>query len=115
MIGNSKVFDSIFPQSPDDKNPAILESKLIDRVFGWAEVVKNIARFLVLFFQRWSHEDLIIQGTSLESGNKQGQIALYEWSKRVVSQWLTTSTEVKDMSSQEAPRTEEEGEELLLV
>jgi NAD(P)-dependent dehydrogenase (short-subunit alcohol dehydrogenase family) len=88
MIGNSKVFDSIFPRSPDEENPAILESNLIDRIFGRAEVVSNIARFLVLFFQRWSHEDLIIQGTSLESGNKQGQIALYEWSKRVVSQWL---------------------------
>jgi NAD(P)-dependent dehydrogenase (short-subunit alcohol dehydrogenase family) len=85
LIGNSRVFDTVFPQDNDKPNPII---SFISRFVHREKFVKAFATYIVMLFQRWSHDDLIFQKNSYESKNEEGQIALCEWSEQAVSQWL---------------------------
>ena len=57
--------------------------------FGWRDGFTDFMGKILLFGQRFTHEDFIIQRGSPESFCKNDEIdALYKWSKREVSTWL---------------------------
>lgn len=114
LIGNSKVLDIVFPQDNTEPNP-ILSLDVVDVLFGREKVVKAIAAFAVLIFQRWNHDDLILQKCSFESLNKQGQIALYEWSESAVREWLTNKEKQDDEQMNVEPECDDDLPELLVV
>lgn len=109
LIGNSKVLDFVFPQTNTKPNP-ILSMDIVN-VFGREKIVKAIATFAVLIFQRWTHDELILQKCSFESLNETGQVALYEWSKDAVCQWLNEQVTEEKVNEIES----DDDQELLLV
>jgi len=80
-IGNSKVLGWIF--TGNNKPNPVLTSDIVV-TYGREKLVKLVASVIVLIFQRWAHEDFILQDNSFESLNQKGQVKLYEWSLRAI-------------------------------
>jgi NAD(P)-dependent dehydrogenase (short-subunit alcohol dehydrogenase family) len=112
LLGNSRVLDFVFPQDNENINP-ILSLDLVGYL-GREKVIKTISIFAVLIFQRWTHGSILLQNNSYEAMNRSGQLALYEWSGEVVSQWVKAApgTIEENINQQEGAGGEEQ---ILLV
>mmetsp|Transcript_23353 Transcript_23353/g.57460 ORF Transcript_23353/g.57460 Transcript_23353/m.57460 type:complete len:502 (-) Transcript_23353:898-2403(-) len=91
MLGNSRVFDTVFPQNNDRPNPVMT---LLSQWFDREKWVIAFASYIVLLLQRWGHNDgegdaPIFQKTSYECRmNLKGQQQLYEWSELAIAPFL---------------------------
>ncbi|CAJ1968868.1 unnamed protein product [Cylindrotheca closterium] len=91
MLGNSRVFDTVFPQNNDRPNSVMT---FLSRCFDREKWVMVFASYIVLLLQRWGHNDgegdgPIFQKTSYECRmNLKGQQQLYEWSELAIAPFL---------------------------
>jgi len=82
FIANSRIVEYLYPTT-------ILSSNLITNQLKWRDALTDFASVILLFFQKYTHEEFIIQRTSPESFQDKQQInKFYEWSLREVQQWL---------------------------
>lgn len=66
-----------------------LTSNLVTHKLGWRDFIADILAAVLLFGQRYTHSDFIIQKTSPESFNDENKRAeFYQWSRKEVSRWL---------------------------
>jgi len=121
LFGNTRVLDRWSGWDSDDDGvklappltepSALLDSNLIEKWFGGRAIFcQTIARTIILFLQRFGHEELIIQPTSYECNNVIGQESLMEWSRQAVDEWINPEKEQENNDNEE-----EELQELLLV
>lgn len=80
FVANSRIIESIVP-----KDGVTLD--LITQL-GWRDSIVDLQGLILLLGQRFTHEEIIIQETSPESQNSEGQRALYEWSLKEIEPFL---------------------------
>ena len=83
FVANSRIIEYCFPRS-------LVASKFMANILpGWRDFTSNVVGFLILFFQKYTHDDFIIQQTSPESfEDKEKRDRFYRWSKEEVKDWL---------------------------
>ena len=80
-VANSRVWTDLLPPF---KNLWVTSKAVLQ----WRSAIVALCTTVILIAQRWFHDDFIIQETSPESCDKEGQEALYEWSYNAVKPWL---------------------------
>jgi NAD(P)-dependent dehydrogenase (short-subunit alcohol dehydrogenase family) len=82
FVANSRILENLFPRT-------LLASKFMTNILGWRDFNSNVVGFIMLFFQKYTHDDFIIQQTSPESfEDKEKRDRFYQWSKDEVKIWL---------------------------
>ena len=94
MMGNARVMEDLFGSKPLTQPLAFLDSDFINQQMGGRAIFcQNYARTVVLFLQRWFHDELIVQPTSYEAGHNIAiQDDLCQWSLEAVKEWLPTAS-----------------------
>ena len=80
FVANSRIIESIVPRDG-------VTLDLITQL-GWRDSIVDLQGLILLLGQRFTHEEIIIQETSPESQNSEGQRALYEWSLKEIEPFL---------------------------
>ena len=83
FVANSRIIQYCFPRT-------LVASKFMTKIIpGWRDFFSNVVGFIMLFFQKYTHDDFIIQQTSPESfEDKEKRNRFYQWSKEEIKNWL---------------------------
>ena len=82
-VGNSRVVENLAPF-----REVWMTSDFVTRL-GWRDGIVKFFSLVILIFQQTFYDDFIIQETSPDACNIQGQDELYIWSKKLALPWLT--------------------------
>ena len=82
FVANSRVLNFFVGRT-------LLSSKFVSKILGWRDTLVDFLGALILFGQKYTHKDFIIQQTSPESHNdKEKRDKFYKWSKEEVKKWM---------------------------
>ena len=82
FVANARILEYL-------KGRTLLASEFVTKTLGWRDDLTDLMSLILLFGQKYTHEDFIIQQTSPESfDDKQKRDQFYQWSKEEVKPWL---------------------------
>ena len=82
FVANSRILEYILGRN------TILAGDFVTNVLGWRDTITDVAGMVLLFGQKRTYSDFIIQKTSPQSNDVGKMKALREWSLKEVAQWL---------------------------
>jgi hypothetical protein len=85
FVGNSRIMEYVRMMGSD----YWMTSKFVTERLGWRDNLVDMAGFVLLLGQRFTHDDFIMQETSLESFNdEEKREALFRWSFNEIEEYL---------------------------
>jgi NAD(P)-dependent dehydrogenase (short-subunit alcohol dehydrogenase family) len=82
FVANSRILEYLVVRK-------LLTSEFVSKTLGWRDTLADLLSIVLLFGQKYTHEDFIIQETSPDSFDDKGnRDKFYQWSKEEIKEWL---------------------------